>query len=72
VIVQYYNRVAGGELAFFPDDGNSGRLFGIAPVSWRTLETLGLPRIGKAWQKTEWGYQLRAKMVASRSKAKLP
>jgi hypothetical protein len=72
VIIQYYNRVPGGMLTAFPDDGNSPALFEIDNLDWRKLDALGLPRIGKGWQKTEWGYQLRAKLVASKSKARLP
>ena len=59
-------------LRMYPDDGNGPMLCEIPGIDWRKLDALGLPRTGKAWQKTEWGHQLRAKLVASKSRKGLP
>ncbi len=73
MIIQYYSREPGGQLTAFSDDANGPALFDVRPVTWRELDAMGLPRIGKkGWQKTEWGYQLRAKIVASKRRDRLP
>ena len=72
LIIQFYSSDA--TLRAFPI-GRTGylyELFEMRDVDGQTLDEMGLPRIGKRWQKTDWGWQIRANLTASKSRTGLP